>query len=176
MWVDNASDIDMLFYKPYSDVIMKILSDGKMTPVTIGLFGPWGAGKSTLLNFIASSIDDMPDTVGYRCIKINAWMFEGYDDAKSAIIEALLTEIQDSIEKGKKFSDKAKERIEKILDKVNWLKLGGYLVKKGIATAVSLSTMNPLPIMMSFAADSKNAASTMSGIQSMQDEFIKKTV
>lgn len=172
MWVDNASDIDMLFYKPYADVILKILSDEKMTPVTIGLFGPWGAGKSTLLNFIDKSISEKDKKEGYRCIKINAWMLEGYDDAKAAIIEALLDEINES----KNFPAKAKEKAKSILKKVNWLKVGGYLVKKGIATATSLATMNPIPIIMSMGGDIANAAKTVEGIEKAQDEFTEKQI
>jgi len=50
MWLDNASEIDMLFYEPYANMISNIAKNKKYNPVTIGIFGFWGAGKSTLLN------------------------------------------------------------------------------------------------------------------------------
>ena len=28
MWIDNASDIDILFYEPYADIIAEIAQDG----------------------------------------------------------------------------------------------------------------------------------------------------
>ena len=42
---------------------------------------------------------------------------------------------------------------KELLKKVNFLKLGGYLVKKGIATAGSLITGNPLPLILSIGED-----------------------
>ena len=52
MWLDNASDIDILFYDPYAQLISSIAKDKINSPLTIGVFGLWGAGKSTLLNLL----------------------------------------------------------------------------------------------------------------------------
>ena len=54
----------------------------------IGVFGLWGAGKSTLLNLIEHQLDKADANVA--CVKINAWIFEGYEDAKIALMETLL--------------------------------------------------------------------------------------
>lgn len=173
MWVDNASKIDMLFYKPYAEVIMSILSNDRLTPVTIGLFGSWGAGKSTLLNFVDQKVTEKRDPA-IHCININAWLLEGYDDAKAAIIEAVLKEIESCVKTNKTLFDRVKNKIKSILKKVNWLKMGGFLVKKAIATGVSLATANPLPIALSIASDFKEAATTVKGIEEIQEEFIDK--
>ena len=52
MWLDNASDIDILFYEPYARIISDITKNRDYNPLTIGVFGLWGAGKSTLLRLI----------------------------------------------------------------------------------------------------------------------------
>ncbi len=91
MWLDNASDIDMLFYQPYAQLIAEIVKKKEYNPLTIGLFGLWGAGKSTLLELISKNID--PANNNIACIQLNAWMFEGYEDAKAALMEALLNEM-----------------------------------------------------------------------------------
>lgn len=171
MWIDNASKIDLLFYKPYADVIMSILSNERLTPVTIGLFGSWGAGKSTLLNFIDQKVIEKGQN-DLHCININAWMLEGYEDAKAAIIEAVLKEIESSVKKYISLFGKVKDKIKSILKKVNWLKLGGYLIKKTIATGISLATANPLPIALSIASDVKDVATTVQGIEDVQDKFV----
>lgn len=57
MWLDNASDIDILFYGPYAKLISDIAKDKMNNPLTIGVFGLWGAGKSTLLNLINQELD-----------------------------------------------------------------------------------------------------------------------
>ena len=60
MWVDNASTVDMLSYKPYAKLIHNIVTNERMNPLTIGLFGSWGVGKSTLLKLIEKEITDSP--------------------------------------------------------------------------------------------------------------------
>jgi len=80
MWNDNASQIDMLFYEPYADIVSQIAVETDDTPLTIGVFGSWGAGKSTLLNLINQKYDSKDEII---CVSINAWMFENYEDAKT---------------------------------------------------------------------------------------------
>ena len=47
MWLDNASEVDILFYEPYANVIADISKNPSYKPLTIGVFGVWGAGKPT---------------------------------------------------------------------------------------------------------------------------------
>ena len=83
MWLDNASEVDILFYEPYANVIADISKNPNYKPLTIGVFGVWGAGKSTLLKLIEQKIDEDSEGKGKTlCININAWTFEGYEDAK----------------------------------------------------------------------------------------------
>lgn len=42
MWLDNASDIDILFYEPYARIIADIAKNKEYNPLTIGVFGLWG--------------------------------------------------------------------------------------------------------------------------------------
>ena len=96
MWLDNASEVDILFYEPYANVIADISKNPSYKPLTIGVFGVWGAGKSTLLKLIEQKIDADSEKKGKTlCININAWTFEGYEDAKIALMEALLREIKE---------------------------------------------------------------------------------
>lgn len=76
MWLDNASDIDILFYDPYAQLISSIAEDKINSLLTIGVFGLWGAGKSTLLNLIEQQLNE--DDANVTCVKVNAWMFEGW--------------------------------------------------------------------------------------------------
>ena len=55
MWLDSASSIDLLFYSPYADTVVKFAKNSELTPLTIGLYGSWGAGKSSLLNMISNN-------------------------------------------------------------------------------------------------------------------------
>lgn len=39
MWLDNASDVDILFYEPYARIIADIAKNKEYNPLTIGVFG-----------------------------------------------------------------------------------------------------------------------------------------
>ena len=120
MWTDNASKIDMLFYKPYAEIVSDIAIETDIDPLTIGILGLWGAGKSTLLNLIEQHYKEKD---GIICVTINAWMFESYEDAKSAIMEALLRELEERIP-----AEETKKKFRALLKKIDFLKLGTKVV------------------------------------------------
>ena len=49
MWLDNASDIDILFYEPYARIIADIAKNEQYNPLTVGVFGLWGSRKINLI-------------------------------------------------------------------------------------------------------------------------------
>lgn len=169
MWIDNASQVDILFYEPYADVIAGIAQNPDYKPLTIGVFGLWGAGKSTLLNLIEQKIpSDSKKTI---CVKINAWTFEGYEDSKVAIIECLLRELKEKAPEG------IGKRILGLLKKVDFFKLGTKVVSLGAPIVASLATGNPLPLLFSFngtASEIENGIKNAStAFQNLRDEYIK---
>lgn len=112
MWTDNASKIDMLFYKPYAEIVSEIAIETDIDPLTIGILGLWGAGKSTLLNLIEQRYEGKD---GIICVMINAWMFESYEDAKTAIMEALLRELEERIP-----AEETKKKFRTLLKKIDF--------------------------------------------------------
>ena len=157
MWLDNASDIDILFYDPYAQLISSIAKDKINSPLTIGVFGLWGAGKSTLLNLIEHQLDKADANVA--CVKINAWMFEGYEDAKIALMETLLKELCQE----KKF-EKAKNKIKNLLSRIKWFKVAASAISLGASITASVATGNPLPIVMSVPRTAEGAANAIKEI------------
>lgn len=139
MWLDNASDIDILFYEPYAKLISDITKDDSKNPLTIGVFGLWGAGKSTLLSLIDKKLKDDSNII---CVNINAWMFEGYEDAKVALMESLLRELYDA-----KPFEGVKDRIKKLGKRVNLFKLASSTISIGASVAASIASGNPLPLL-----------------------------
>lgn len=139
MWLDNASDIDILFYEPYAKLISDITRDGSKNPLTIGVFGLWGAGKSTLLSLIDKKLNNDPDII---CVNINAWMFEGYEDAKVALMESLLKELYNA----KPFQG-VKENIKKLVGRVNLFKVATSSLSIGASIAATIASGNPLPLL-----------------------------
>lgn len=163
MWLDNASDIDILFYKPYASIISDIAKNKKYNPLTIGVFGLWGSGKSTLLKLVEDELPQNDEKI--VCVQINAWMFEGYEDAKIALMEALLKELEE-----KKPFEGAKSKIKKLIKRLDFFKIGTSLLSAGAPIIASAVTGNPLPLLLNIAGDSaKIEESIKSATQSLQD-------
>lgn len=140
MWADSASKVDMLAYEPYADLLYEIATDQRVNPLTIGLYGSWGSGKSTILNLIQDKTKSNEKNV---TVFVNAWMFEGYDDAKSALMEVILR----TLEENQALKQKIGDRIKSLKDRVDWFRLGSSVVKTSIP-AVSALLGNPLPLLL----------------------------
>ena len=117
MWSDNETDVDLLDYRHLVGVTLSIVKNKNLHPTTIGIYGHWGSGKSSLLKMAQKAIEDKEE--GVLCVNFNGWLFEGYDDAKSALIDTLIDEIEKKIKPG---AD-AKDTLVKLSRRVNWMRV-----------------------------------------------------
>lgn len=169
MWLDNASDIDILFYKPYADIVTEIAEDDEYKPLTIGIFGEWGAGKSTLLNLVRQNIESQPQDKKTICIDINAWAFEGYEDAKIAVMQALLQKLEESA------PERVKDKLKVLLKRVDVFKLAMKTVGTAAPIVAGVASGNPLPIMFSFnnvATIGDDIKKASEALQSFRDNYL----
>lgn len=172
MWLDNASDIDFLFYEPYSEIISNIVKDQNNTPTTVGVFGLWGAGKSTLLNLIDKKLKFYQENDNTIVININAWIFEGYEDAKIALMQSLLGEL----EKNKK-TNTFKENIKNLIKRIDFLKIASSAINTGISIAGTTLTGNPGIVAMSVARDAKDIVNFASDVKdSIKSEKVVENI
>ncbi|WP_052573343.1 P-loop NTPase fold protein [Haloferula sp. BvORR071] len=135
MWADNETDEDLLGFSVHANLIGEIVTDPEMLPVTIGLFGDWGGGKSSILKILKRNFAEHPD---FAVIYFNSWVFEGYEDAKSAILTSLLTELRDQ----RQWDKAVKDEIGSLLRRVRWMKV----LKSVAAAGLAYVTANPLPL------------------------------
>lgn len=170
MWTDNASQIDMLFYKPYADIIAHVAIETDDNPLTVGVFGLWGAGKSTLLNLISQKYIETENVI---CVSINAWMFESYEDAKAAIMEALLRELEDN----ESVPSELKKNFKSLIKKIDFLKVGTKAVSAAAPVIASLIAGNPLPLVVSLPKGATEIGSTIKNVadsvQGLKEEYLK---
>ena len=169
MWLDNASSVDMLFYSPYADTVVKFAKNSALTPLTIGLYGSWGAGKSSLMNLINDKLSKLDKEERIACVSLNAWQFEGYEDAKIAIMEALLK----SLNEKKTFREKAESKIKDLIKRIDFLKLSKNVVRKGLPYALGVLTGNPLPIALNLSAELGDSKGVVEKISKFKDDYIK---
>ncbi|EPP8435603.1 P-loop NTPase fold protein, partial [Acinetobacter baumannii] len=107
MWSDIESKQDFLNYSEASEIVVNVLSNPAMLPISIGVFGSWGTGKSTILNLIEQKLQ-AEKKEDYILIKFDAWLYQGFDDARAALIEVVTLEIAKLVEDNKTLLDKTK--------------------------------------------------------------------
>lgn len=85
---DNETKVDLLNNEAIAATIIGLLRERPDRPVTIGVHGDWGAGKSSVLEMIEAGFKDEQKVL---CLKFNGWRFQGFEDAKIALIEGIVS-------------------------------------------------------------------------------------
>lgn len=121
MWKDSETDLDFLNFNYLAEQVVEISKDEDLSPATIGVYGDWGSGKSSLMKMVKKSLEADTKTL---TVEFNGWLFEGYEDAKTALCGTIL----DEMHKHEKLFAKGKNGIKELLKKVD----GGKLLSKGV--------------------------------------------
>ncbi len=130
MWNDNDTHIDLIDVNYLVDGVKSIVGNDNLIPCTIGVFGDWGSGKSSLMKMIESEYTDDDETL---VIQFNGWLFEGYDDAKTA----LMTTIVEHVISKRTLSETAIATAKKLFKQIDWLKVAKYTVAHGLVFAAT---------------------------------------
>jgi hypothetical protein len=136
MWADNETSEDLLGFKVHADLLINILNDESVLPITIGVFGDWGSGKSSVLQIVKEEFEKEDDKDSL-CIYFNGWTFEGYDDAKAALLNSILKELEDNKKISAELKDAIKEKAKKLWKSINWMRGAGMVMKNVALPAVS---------------------------------------
>ncbi|SDH40617.1 Qat anti-phage system ATPase QatA [Paraburkholderia phenazinium] len=113
---DNETKVDLLNNEAIATTIIGLLRAKPDHPVTIGVHGDWGAGKSSVLEMIEAGFTDQDDVL---CLKFNGWRFQGFEDAKIALIEGIVTGL---VEKRPALK-KAAVAVKDVFRRIDWLKV-----------------------------------------------------
>lgn len=146
---DHETEVDFLNCEAISKTVVEILKGNRNRALTIGIHGDWGAGKSSILKMIEAELSKDKQVA---VLWFNGWTFEGFDDAKTVLVEATITELT----RQRTTTGKVKEVGKKLLRRVDWLKI----MKRGSGLAVNILTGLPSPdqIESAIAALKKMAA------------------
>ncbi|NIZ47842.1 P-loop NTPase fold protein (plasmid) [Entomospira nematocerorum] len=114
VFIDDAiksAEEDMLGFDKYAKMIKGLIDDAKDKPFSIGINGKWGSGKSSLLNLVKNELEEDLKTSdnqqsesaqkaneklykGYIIVEFDAWLYQGYYDARVALLEQLFEKIE----------------------------------------------------------------------------------
>jgi len=127
MWSDNETTQDLLGFRVHAKLIKDLVVSPNLLPLTIGVFGDWGGGKTSIMKMIEQSLlpegyDDPKEKAKYEkvaCIYFNGWLFEGYDDAKAAILTSILLQLGEHA----RFGPKVRDNVVALIKSVNWMRV-----------------------------------------------------
>lgn len=144
MWSDNETSDDFFGFRVHADLIRELIMDPMVLPATIGVYGDWGGGKSSIMQMLrddfekeAAGKDSAASPYkGVAVLYFNGWLFEGYDDAKAALLSSILTALRDH----KRFGPQLKEQAARLLKRVDYMRGLRILFTGAIAGSVAATT------------------------------------
>jgi predicted KAP-like P-loop ATPase len=139
---DNETRVDLLNNEAIAATIIKLLRAQHAHPVTIGVHGDWGAGKSSVLEMIEAGLSGSDDVL---CLKFNGWRFQGFEDAKIALIEGIVTGL---IEK-RPVLTKASEAVKDLFKRIDWLKVAKHAGGLAFTTFTGVPTPDQIAAITS---------------------------
>lgn len=157
---DHETAVDFLNYEAIAGTAIELLNDNRQRALSIGIHGDWGAGKSSVLKMIEDGLSGEKDVA---CLWFNGWAFQGFDDAKTVLIEAIISELA----RQRSTYGKVKEMASGLLKRVDWLKLA----KRGSSLAFTVATGIPSPDLLDSVL--RNLRSTVEGAKNLSPEEIE---
>lgn len=116
---DIESKVDYLNFRIVADPVATMIKQSGTNPISIGVSGNWGAGKSSMVQMIADSLTTGENGSNYRVVDFNAWLYQGYEDARLALLQQVADKLGDLTKEKQTGFEKFKE----FLARVNWFKL-----------------------------------------------------
>lgn len=144
MWSDNETTDDLFGFRVHADLIRELIMDPSVLPATIGVYGDWGGGKSSIMQMLKDDFEKRTEgqdaeSAPYKGVAVlyfNGWLFEGYDDAKAALLSSILTSLRDH----KRFGPKLKANACKLLKRVDYMRGVRMLFTGAIAGGVAAAS------------------------------------
>lgn len=176
MWSDNETTEDLLGFKVHADLIIDVIKDDKVLPVTIGVFGDWGSGKSSILKITKEELEKLDEKT--FVLYFNGWVFEGYDDAKAALLESIVK----AFDEHKSFGFKVKDKTTKLFKSVKWMRVLGFGFKKIVLPTAAAYFSGETSLLLPILAEqlSKATGSPEDLIKKLQgegtEEYLKSLI
>lgn len=124
MWHDVETTKDLLNFTVVADMAAQLVRESAGQPLSIGISGNWGTGKSSLVKMIGASLKkEGADENKYVFLEFNAWLYQGYDDARMALLQSVADKLLAEAEARKTHVEKAVEFVKR----VNWFRVGKLL-------------------------------------------------
>lgn len=134
MWADNETERDFLNFTGVADSVAEIIAQAGGQPISIGVSGAWGVGKSSMIRLIRRALAARAEgsQSEFVFVEFNAWLYQGYDDARASLLEVIAT----TLEKEAKERKTGVEKAQDLLKRVDWLRAAKLTGSSALALAL----------------------------------------
>lgn len=142
MWLDNETEIDFVNFSGVAESVAELIVQADGKPLSIGVSGPWGAGKSSLIKLTKQALasrqapgpDDAEEREKYIFVDFNAWLYQGYDDARAALMESIAVKLAELAVDRKTGIEKTQD----FLKSIDWFRAASLTAGSAVALALGL--------------------------------------
>ncbi|MEE4201646.1 KAP family P-loop NTPase fold protein [Erythrobacter sp.] len=137
MWADNETTRDFLNFSGVADTVAEIIVQARGRPISIGVSGAWGVGKSSMIKLTQTSLANREgdnDEKDFVFVEFNAWLYQGYDDARAALMDVIADKLEEEAKRRETGIDNAKD----LLKRVRWLRATKLFAGSAAALAFGL--------------------------------------
>lgn len=133
MWPDNETDQDFLNFSGVAATVAEIIIQAQGRPVSIGVSGRWGVGKSSMIKLIRAALSRRSEEgrSPFIFVEFNAWLYQGYDDARAALMDVIASKLAEEAEQRRTGIEKTKD----LLKRVDWLRAAKLTAGSALALA-----------------------------------------
>ena len=138
MWPDNETERDFLNFSGVADTIAEIVVQARGRPISVGVSGAWGIGKSSMIRLTRLSLANRvrkQEEREFIFVEFNAWLYQGYDDARAALMDVIASKLQEEAIKRQTGVEKARS----LLKRANWLRTAKLAGSTALALSLGLS-------------------------------------
>lgn len=171
MWADNETGRDFLNFSGVAETVGEIIVQAGGRPISIGVSGAWGVGKSSMIKLIRSALEERTEGQdgNFIFVEFNAWLYQGYDDARAALLEVIASALAEEAEKRKTGVDNAKE----LLSRVNWLRAAKLTAGSALAMALGLPPVGLIGETYQLGSQIAGGQATKDTVEAAQDVAAK---
>lgn len=142
MWSDNETIRDLVNFSQVADIAAERIVGARGEPLSMGISGDWGVGKSSMMKLLRNSLEGR-DEIDVRFVEFNAWLYQNYDDARAALMEAITAAVvEQAIEKRDTLAKPALKKAKGLLKRVKKLRLLG-LAGSAAVDYFTMGSMTP---------------------------------
>lgn len=137
MWPDNETNRDFLNFSGVADTVAEIIVQAAGRPISIGVSGAWGVGKSSMIKLTQSALEARRAGEGERpfvFVEFNAWLYQGYDDARAALMDVIASKLEVEA----KARETGLDKVASLIKRVRWLRVAKLVGGTAVSLAAGL--------------------------------------